>query len=151
MIGFFNKDSYVFINGDISYLDRQMVMPSLEFAFPALGTPIPDYLFAFYHVKTSGYVISKDLNADEVQVLINQFCRECRLTGWQIEGSHVNNLDILNLESHEFFISFLIISVVVFIFTFINIVLSLSLKIKNNLHTYAIHLISGATPSDIKK
>ncbi|HQA07788.1 MAG: hypothetical protein ACOX6F_08110 [Syntrophomonadaceae bacterium] len=151
VIGFFNKDSYVFINGDIGYLDRQMVMPSLEFAFPALGTPIPDYLFAFYHVKTSGYVISKDLNADEVQVLINQFCRECRLTGWQIEGSHVNNLDILNLESHEFFISFLIISVVVFIFTFINIVLSLSLKIKNNLHTYAIHLISGATPSDIKK
>ncbi|MGS0764881.1 hypothetical protein [Syntrophomonas curvata] len=151
VVGFFNKDSYVFLNGDICYLNRQMVMPSLEFVYPALGTPIPDYLFAFYHVKTSGYVMSKDLNADEVQVLINQFCKECRLTGWQIEGTHVNNLDILNLESQAFFISFLIISVVVFLFTFISIMLSLSLKIKKNLHTYAIHLISGATPGDIKK
>lgn len=151
VVGFFNKDSYVFLAGDICYLNRQVVMPSLEFVYPALGAPIPDYLFPFYHVKTSGYVMSKDLNADEVQVLINQFCRECRLTGWQVEGTHVNNLDILNIESHAFFISFLIISVVVFLFTFISIVLSLSLKIKKNLHTYAIHLISGATTGDIKK
>jgi len=150
VVGFFAKDSYVFLHGDICYLDRRMVMPSLEFDHPPLGAPIPDYLFRFYHLKTSGYILSQDLNADRLQVLINQFCRECRLDGWQIEGAHVTRLDILNTEGHKFFIMFLTISAVVFLFTFISIILSLSLKIKKNLPTYAVHLISGATIGNIK-
>ncbi len=150
VIGFFKKDSYVFLHGDICYLDRRIVMPSLEFDHPPLGVPIPDYLFRFYDIKTFGYIMSEESNVDKLQVLINQFCRECRLERWQIEGAHVTRLDILNAEGHKFFVLFLTISVVVSLFTFFSIILSLSLKIKKNLYTYAVHLVSGATTGNIK-
>lgn len=151
VVGFFKEDSYIFLHGDICYLDRYMVMPSLEFDHPPLGAPIPDYLHRFYDIKTLGCVMSKDLNADELQVLINQFCRECRLEKWQVEGAHVTRLDILNATGHKFFIWSLSISAVVFMFTLTSIILSLSLKIKKNLHSYAVHLISGATVGNIKR
>lgn len=151
VVGFFKKDSYVFLKGDICYLNRRMVIPSLEFDHPLLGAPIPDYLYRFYDIKTLGCVMSQNLNADELQVLINQFCSECRLEKWQVEGAHITRLDILNAEGHKFFILFLAISAIVFLFTLISIILSLSLKIKKNLHIYAVHLISGASTGNIKR
>lgn len=151
VVGFFAKDSYVFFHGNICYLDRYMVIPSLEFKHPPLGAPIPDYLYRFYHVKTIGAVMSPDLNTDELQLYLNQICRECRLDPWMVEGAHVSRLDILHAEGKRFFIMFLIMGVVVFLLTLLSITLSMSLKIKQNLRNYAVHLICGATVGTIKK
>lgn len=149
--GFWKKDSRIIEQGNLTYLDRYIVIPSLIFENVPKDSVEKLFQYRIYLFKTNGTIMTQDLSANETQSIINNLCKRSNLLNYTVIGANNVNLDILNLQANWFIMLTIIISIIIFIFSIISLVLSISTKIKNNLKAYSIHLISGASIKDIKK
>lgn len=150
VIGFLEKNSNVYNNGNILYLDNYIILPSFNFKELPKNEKDKRLQLSIYLQKTSG-VISSNLSANDIQKLVNEIAKECNLNSYSIKEADTSNIEIFNLGAKEFAILLLIISAIIVIFSTIGLSLTLSLKVEDNLNLYAVHLLVGANLSDIKK
>lgn len=150
VIGFFEKNDNIYYNGDILYLDDYIVFPSLNMEKLPSDENEKKIQLAMYLQKCSG-VICSELTAQNIQIKVNEIAKKYDLKTYSIKEAQMSNIQIFNLEAKEFSILLLIISSIIVCFSAIGLSLTLSSKIEDDLSTYAIHLLVGASLNDIKK
>lgn len=150
IIGFLEKNDNIYYNGDMLYLDDYIVFPSLNIEELPLDENEKKLQLAMYLQKCSG-VISSELNAQDIQIKVNEIASKYDLKAYSIKEAQMSNIQIFNLEAKEFSILLLVISSIIVCFSAIGLSLTLSSKIEDELSTYAVHLLVGASLNDIKK
>lgn len=150
VIGFLEKDSNIYCNSDMLYLDNYILIPSFEINnIPENENEKAEQL-RYYLQKVNG-VISSTYSANEVQLQINKIASKYQLKDFRIQEADTSNLKIFNMQAEDFSKMLLIISFIIVIFSAIGLSLNLTTRIEKNLNTYAIHLLVGADIKIIKK
>lgn len=150
VIGFFDNGANIYSNGDMLYLDSYIVMPSFNFKQLPKTEEEKSLQLSMYLQKSAG-VISSTLSANDVQGIINQMAEKYDLTLYTVKEADISNIKIFRMEANTFSLLLLSISIIIVILSSIGLSLTLSSKIEENISTYAIHLLTGASLSDIKK
>lgn len=150
VIGFFKENSNIIYNDNLVYLDRYIIIPSLDINEISEVIDMKNFHYRLYLNKNNGVIIVNDFNANEIQSIINGISKEANLCNYIIMGASNYKLDILNLHAKEYVILNLIITIIMLIFITMNLVFSLLNKIRKNINTYAVYILNGYLVKQIK-
>lgn len=104
--------------------------------------------FSKYYLS---FVYFEDMTVDEAQLILSDICKEANVMPSLISGaSEALPSYILGYSGIEFIQFSMIVLLICILFAVFSISMALLIKIDMNLHTYAIHIINGATLRDIR-
>lgn len=150
VIGFLEKDSNIYCNSNILYLDNYILIPSFEINTIPENEEDKQEQLRYYLQKVNG-VISSTNSANDIQSKINEISNKYQLKDFRIQEADSSNIKIFNIQAEELSVMLLIMSIIIVVLSAIGLSLTLAIRIKKDLKTYAIHLLVGADINIIKK
>lgn len=149
IVGYLPKDSS-FYNGETMVdLDRQIVIPAIEYSAMADTDEEWRNQKRIYIEKLSGTVLTNETRG-VVQSIISGICAENLLPTLSVQGTLSGNA-VFKMQAYEFAKILLIICAVLSFFAAIGLILSLTQDMMSNFDKFAVHLLCGGTVSDVYK
>lgn len=143
VIGFLEEDEYIFDQDSIVYLNRFLLIPSLNFDGLPNDKLEKGYQLRIYLQKVNGTIETNTLNANDLQKIINEITYNSNLKAFSVIGANNINLSILNMQANELFVISSLIGSLIIIYI-ISLVSSLvEVELRTNTRRYAIELLCG--------
>lgn len=150
VVGILKEDQFVINQGSTVFLDRYVLIPSLNFPNLPKDKYEKGYQLRIYLQKVNGVIESNYLSANEVQTIVNKYSEDAYLKRFTIAGSTNKDLNILSLQANELvavagFSGFLIL---IYVLAMITLVFQNETKIRAR--QYSIEILNGATHLSIQ-
>ena len=152
IIGFLKKDIPIQINGKLTFLDRYIITPSMNFTY--LPKTEKDILFQgfLYLQKLNGFIkLSNNYSFQKFTTHFEQLRLEYNVFDFTILKYSPMEMSVLKFLVYENIGTLKFVFIVTFIATIITIFAYMIHKINLNMYTYKVLLICGYSIKDIKR
>lgn len=151
VVGFFEKDSFIFEEGNIKYLDRFIVTPAFNWGESPKTKEENGFQQILYFAKSTGAFIGledkKQFNSFMSE--FNSVRQKHNIFDFIIVNMPLIGSDLLKIASKESVNISLVISSIMLFISIISLSITLICKIKSNLPTYGIYLLNGANKNNL--
>ncbi|MDM5370312.1 ABC transporter permease [Bacillus thuringiensis] len=149
IIGILQKNTLFPVNGDVEfYVDRYIILPEFIMEEVPQNEEVLRFQQKHYLHAINGQILTnKDMIS--VQKLVNSISQKANFDDYIIIGANTIGISLMFTMMKQNIQIMFMFTVVIFLFCIFSISLSLIMKWDTNIKKYAIHLISGATVSQI--
>lgn len=145
IVGILPKDSYIPMNGELTFLDRYVLMPSFDHVDYSENKDLAHIILS---QQANGQIVTSDKELNVPEIVRNSYQKYGTFEFEIYEIGKSGIISAVNI-SRELSKELFMIMVFLIVFTVMGISVTIVAKIRENYHNYGIHLMCGATPRSI--
>lgn len=152
VIGFLKKDTNTILNGELIYLDRYVVSPSITIDRAPLNYDELTYQGFFYLQKLNGTIeLRNNYSFKEFLFEFENLRLKYNIFEFKIINYSIVQVNLLKFLVYENVKTLTFVFLLTLIFSVITMVIYILYKIKLNMYIYKVYLLCGYGIADIKR